>query len=483
VTINLLAGLGFTVDGSIESLISIENAIGSNQNDTLFGSLEGSMLNGGDGDDSLVGFFNADLLIDGLGDDTVVGGFGDDIFRHVGGTAIFDGGDGEDTMDLSLMTEGVAVSQFLGLVRTDWTSPSERVDVVTFENTENVFGDDTVSGFGGVDTLLGGDGYDWLDLSTYFHIGGNTVSLTDGTLEDSFGARSLISGFEAVIGSNFGDVLDGDSRDNTFIGGAGADIIRGGDGTDTASYDIIGDTGVVVILGASAQDGFGGTDTLFSIENVTGSDLDDLIQGDEGNNEISGGAGSDTLSGGNGGYDVITTGLGNDVVSVERNGGTTRVTDFDIALDRLDLSNLLFTETVRALDEATETETGLLITFADSTSISLDSVFLSDFNSIQIDLPTEDLPVIAAIAPGSSVFGSDDSEFLVGLEGNETLEGGGGADILEGGAGDDFLKGGIGLDIASYQSATVGGVFVDLELGTATGAGGNDSLEGIEGAR
>jgi Ca2+-binding RTX toxin-like protein len=36
-----------------------------------------------------------------------------------------------------------------------------------------------------------------------------------------------------VIGSSFGDFLTGDSNDNLFIGGAGADVLAGGAGNDT----------------------------------------------------------------------------------------------------------------------------------------------------------------------------------------------------------------------------------------------------------
>ncbi|PWJ16118.1 type VI secretion system tube protein Hcp [Jannaschia seohaensis] len=59
------------------------------------------------------------------------------------------------------------------------------------------------------------------------------------------------------------------------------------------------------------------------------------------------------------------------------------------------------------------------------------------------------------------------------------LEGGAGEDTLEGGDGDDTLDGGSEEDVASYQTAP-GGVAVDLGLGTATGAAGDDVLIEIE---
>ncbi|MBV6623608.1 MAG: hypothetical protein KI793_11830 [Rivularia sp. (in: Bacteria)] len=48
------------------------------------------------------------------------------------------------------------------------------------------------------------------------------------------------------------------------------------------------------------MDGFGGNDTLLNIENVVGSDFNDVIFGGNGNNNLNGGAGNDTLVGGAG---------------------------------------------------------------------------------------------------------------------------------------------------------------------------------------
>ncbi|MFQ5495607.1 MAG: calcium-binding protein, partial [Phycisphaerae bacterium] len=67
-------------------------------------------------------------------------------------------------------------------------------------------------------------------------------------------------------------------------------------------------------------DGFGGTDTLAGIENVSGTEFDDAITGDGGNNVLLGDDGDDTLAGGGGndtldgenGNDTLTGGAGDD---------------------------------------------------------------------------------------------------------------------------------------------------------------------------
>lgn len=72
-----------------EQLISINNFIGSDGNDSLIGDsgnnvLDGGAgndtLDGGTGDDSLIGGTGNDLLIGGTGNDLLVGGVGADIF-------------------------------------------------------------------------------------------------------------------------------------------------------------------------------------------------------------------------------------------------------------------------------------------------------------------------------------------------------------------------------------------------------------------
>ena len=96
-------------------------------------------------------------------------------------------------------------------------------------------------------------------------------------------------------------------------GGGGADTINGGAGSDTASY-IDSTTGVTVSL-ATGQ-GFGGTaegDTLTSIENLTGSNHNDFLVGNDLNNVLNGPDGHDTLKGG-GGADTLNGGLGDDTL-------------------------------------------------------------------------------------------------------------------------------------------------------------------------
>lgn len=142
-----------------------------------------------------------------------------------------------------------------------------------------------------------------------------------------------------ITGTSGDDVLDGTNNDDLICAGDGNDVINssegndlilGGDGVDTISHSMV-PGGIEVDLGASsvADDGFGNSDTLVSVENVIGSEFADQIVGDDGPNileglggkdDLDGGDGDDKIKGGNGadkakggdGKDVIAGGKGND---------------------------------------------------------------------------------------------------------------------------------------------------------------------------
>ena len=121
-----------------------------------------------------------------------------------------------------------------------------------------------------VDTISGGDGNDWI-----YGYGGNDILNGDANDDQIFG---------------------GDGND-TLDGGTGNDFLNGGSGIDTADYSTSA-SGVTVDLNAGTATG-NGTDSLTSIENVTGSSSADDISGDDGDNVLDGGDGADTLRGGN----------------------------------------------------------------------------------------------------------------------------------------------------------------------------------------
>ena len=103
---------------------------------------------------------------------------------------------------------------------------------------------------------------------------------------------------------------------DTLIGGAGGDVLDGGDGKDTASYS----TASAGLFAGLEEPGFNSGDALgdsyISIENLIGSAFDDFLYGSLVDNRLSGGAGNDTLVG-KGGADTFDGGTGSDKVSFD----------------------------------------------------------------------------------------------------------------------------------------------------------------------
>jgi Ca2+-binding RTX toxin-like protein len=204
-----------------------------------------------------------------------------------------------------------------------------------------VAGNDLITGGAGGDSLSGGAGID-----TLLYIGssaGVTVDLTSGEASGGDAEGDIFSGFENIVGSSYNDTLIGDTGANTLSGGAGndalygswgndalyggsgqdqlmggvgADYLDGGSGSDYADYS--GSYGSIIVnlaLGwVSGGDAQG--DVYVSIENVRGSELADLIGGDDGANSLAGRAGNDALWG-FAGDDGLGGGVGDDIL----NGG------------------------------------------------------------------------------------------------------------------------------------------------------------------
>ncbi len=242
-----------TGDAAGDTYISIENLYGSDFGDVLIG------------DNAANRFFG------GKGNDVFVGGGGADEF-YGGGFAFKDSTDGIDTVDYSTSTLGIVVS-----IANPW------------HNTGDAKGDTYRS----IENLIGSNFNDKL-------YGTNSANVIDG-----------LDGHNIIKGYGGNDTLRGGTGSDTLHGGTGADKLIGGDGRDTASYSGA-TTGVTVSLAnPGINTGEAAGDTFVSIENLTGSDFDDVIYGDGGANTLNGRAGNDKISGG-AGADRLTGGLGAD---------------------------------------------------------------------------------------------------------------------------------------------------------------------------
>ena len=171
--------------------------------------------------------------------------------------------------------------------------------------------------------LHGGAGGDTLDAQGG---AGTGTALTQGVVLSGTG------GADSIVGGEGNDLLRGGSGTNTLLGrggndllvpGTGDDLLSGDAGTDEADFGLepaaASAVSVDLTISGFQDTGESGPDLLASIENVTGTDFNDVLRGDAGSNTLSGRAGNDVVEG-RGGDDTVSGDEGEDALEV-RDGG------------------------------------------------------------------------------------------------------------------------------------------------------------------
>jgi Ca2+-binding RTX toxin-like protein len=212
VNILLASGTASGGDAMGDTLISIENVIGSDYDDVIEGDAGANRIEGGRGDDLLTGGGGDDIIIGGRGADTLVGG------------------DGEDVADYTLSLEGVTIDL------ADALAGGGDALGDSFSGIEIVQGsyhDDIMRGDAGDNRLRGGLGADIIDGRGGFDIADYARSDDAVTVDLSLGqglageaqGDTLIS-IEMLLGSVFADTFIGSSGSDTFDAGYGQDIFK-----------------------------------------------------------------------------------------------------------------------------------------------------------------------------------------------------------------------------------------------------------------
>lgn len=158
-------------------------------------------------------------------------------------------------------------------------------------------GRDTLKGGAGNDKLLGGSGDDVLlgDAGNDRAKGGSGQDkLYGGAGNDVLFGET---GNDTLDGGTGNDAMDGGAGDDLFLTGAGNDAFHGGDGIDTVDYSLASTSAVLHL--DNTQPGFQAAlgDTFFSVENVIGTNMNDIIHGTAAANVLYGGQSSDDLYG------------------------------------------------------------------------------------------------------------------------------------------------------------------------------------------
>ncbi|WP_148399346.1 Ig-like domain-containing protein [Enterobacter mori] len=190
---------------------------------------------------------------------------------------------------------------------------------------------------------------------------GVSDNVTWSGLEAGNGKEGYVLTAEAATGGHSG-TLTGTGYNDTFIAEDGTYTYNGSGGWNTHSdYDTWSNTGGMDVVDyrnatsgvtvdlrlSTAQDTGFGTTRLLNIEGINGSNFDDVITGNSGDNQFEGRGGNDTFNIGSGGHDTLlyklinatdaTGGNGHDVV----NGFTVGTWEGTADTDRIDLRDLL----------------------------------------------------------------------------------------------------------------------------------------------
>ncbi|MEM9063573.1 MAG: M10 family metallopeptidase C-terminal domain-containing protein [Pseudomonadota bacterium] len=348
--------------------VTIELATTGGGNDVILGNSANNVLTGNGGNDTLTGLDGADIFYGGSGADLI------------------DGGDGQDWARYNVSTASVAVNLLTGM----GTGGEAAGDVLI--SIEHVYGsqhDDDLTGDHATANRLYGNGGD----------------------DDIYGG----GGHDFLLGQDGDDRIYGGTGRDVIRGGAGADLLDGGSEDDWVQYNDGGFVHVDLFNGTGSHNEAEG-DVLVSIENVRGSNFNDVILGSAGRNIILAGAGDD----------IVNTNGGNDVVHGEEGE------------DQLIGSNAA--ETFYGGEGADVVDGGGgndWIRYTDATAgVSVSLLDGEGFDGAATD----------QLINLEFLWGSDFDDDLAGDDGVNMIRGGAGDDTITGHGGNDILQGYDGAD-------------------------------------
>ncbi|MEH1835065.1 MAG: calcium-binding protein [Nostoc sp.] len=349
-----------------------------NSDDVINGQGGDDLIDGKSGNDLLRGGAGNNTLIGGVGNDTldvkystgnnILNGGTDDDYLNAGATSgnnLLSGGDGNDTLYTSSISQKLYnyPSNYTASLGNNTLNGGAGEDYLDAESpkgnnllsggngndtlsTSGVFnyradpnfissGNNTLNGGAGNDYLMagissgnnllsGGDGNDYLDISSIPTYNDDDILLSTGNNTLNGGAGDDTLNAENSTGNNF---LFGDDGNDSFYVNLENQTVDGGKGNDLLSVDYsyynATTEGITTTYNATTNTGSikSGTNQVNykNIEqlNISGTDYNDNIVGNSGN---------DTLSTGNGGNDTIDGGEGDDLLSVNYNNATEGIT-------------------------------------------------------------------------------------------------------------------------------------------------------------
>ncbi|MBC7954127.1 MAG: hypothetical protein H7Z12_20205 [Rhodospirillaceae bacterium] len=499
-------------------------------------------------------FSGIEEVITGSGNDSITGTTANETFRAGNGTNTVSAGGGNDSLfggtgtDYLYSTAGTSNTAYLnggaGYNEYSQTTSVDTIDGATASSQDRLFYngssvgavitsvnygvfvnfDTTDYGTSNTGTLTSGavNSYWWTGTTwTAMGVGNSGYQwLADNDQRGFYGyaQNDRYYSVEEIYGSNYADVLIGNSSNNYFFGHGGSDAMYGLDGNDTFGFVYNGtynggndyldggtNVGLTVTLGSGTLTTSGGdtidytgtsnfqilnldgsahgiaaanqiigksnstttvsTTTVYNVENAYGSNSDDIIYGNSSDNILDGRGGNDSIYG----YD------GNDFIQggYNANLGAYSGTDTLDGGNGTDWISYFGTNGSGGVGAAGYTSLGIELYLADAdlnADGTLDQIVAGAWaagTSYSRYMPNATAE-IDSLYYFENIQGSAFNDLLAGDSGVNIISGMNGNDLIDGGNGGDTIDGGGGTDTLWYYSSNAA-VTVDLQANTASG--------------
>jgi len=455
VTVNLITGLGSNGDAEGDTYVHIQNVIGSASGDMFIANTQANSFNGGSGGSDTVSYASSAAgvtvnLSTGVGTggsaqgDTyvhiqnVIGSAFADTF--VGNIDVnnFDGGSGgQDTVSYANSAAGVSVNFVSG------RGVGGDAEGDTYSHIQNVIGsafDDVfIAGIDSVNFNGGSGGSDTVNYGA--STGGIIANMVTMTGSGGYAQNNTYTNIQNIVGSSSGDI---------FVSGAGANHFDGGSGgSDTVSYASSNAGVVVSLFDGSASGGYAQGDTLLHIQNVIGSNFNDLFIASADNNRFDGGGGVNTVS-----YEKSVGGVTVDLTNTIGTGTGSTYANGDSYVNIQNLIGSIYDDIFIASADANRLDGGLQ-------SVHNRVSYENSNAGVTVDLNyTDGTGTFGGYAAGDQLINVQD---LTGSSGNDTFVASNVANNFDGGAGSNTV---------SYAASNAG-VTIDLVLGGGNGGYAN----------
>ena len=437
----------------IKGMGGADDIRGNEGDDTLYGGDGDDKLDGGAGNDTLMGEAGNDELIGGLGNNTLDGGAGTDIAIYLVENNVIQ----QVKVALSGDADGTAIVVPTGQTSMDpfGDATTRGMDILrSIENIKGTHGDDIIDGDGNANLLKGLDGADIING----HGDNDTIIPNRPANVDSMGMKTANTvALDGVTTSlDLADVVDGGMGSDTIsYEGEDGDVTVNLGAPQAANGDVIAHVAVTVsgitdpdMIKVTADD-----PPVSTIENVIGGFGGDTLTGDARANTLSGGAGIDTLNGEAdlnaemGGDDTLIGGADGDILNGGPGNDTLIGGPGDDTLDGNAGDDTYMGVEDNVGETVTEAEDGGMdtvyyVSLDDPTTTeedeSMEGVTATTPNNVEMVFGTQNVDVLTAAA-GATILGLGGGDMLTASATGNTLVGCAGENTLTGGDGNDVF--------------------------------------------